>query len=122
MNTDVGVAVAGGGLILFFQISLIVISVIGMWKLFSKAGKPGWATIVPVYNTIVLIDIAKKPLWWILLLFIPIVNIVFAIKIMASISKNFGRGTGTTVGLIFLPMIFMLILGFGSAEYKPVEG
>jgi len=68
-----------------------------------------------------MIDIAGKPLWWIILLFIPFVNIVVSILIMIGMAKNFGRGAGTAIGLIFLPFIFMLILGFGSAEYKPVE-
>ncbi len=107
--------------ILILELVLLVIIVIGLWKLFSKAGKPGWASIVPIYNTIVMIDIAGKPLWWILLLFIPVVNIVVSILITIGIAKNFGRGTGTVLGLIFLPIIFMLILGFGSAEYKRIE-
>ena len=107
--------------ILILELVLLVIIVIGLWKLFSKAGKPGWASIVPIYNTIVMIDIAGKPLWWILLLFIPFVNIVVSILIMIGMAKNFGRGVGTAIGLIFLPMIFMLILGFGSAEYKRIE-
>jgi len=113
-------AAAGTG-ILIFELVLIIVMIIGLWKLFSKAGKPGWASIVPIYNTIVMIDIAGKPLWWILLLFIPVVNIVVSVLIMIGMAKNFGRGTGTVIGLIFLPIIFMLILGFGSAEYKRVE-
>ncbi len=111
---------AGAG-ILIFELILVAIAVIGLWKLFSKAGKPGWAAIIPIYNTIVMIDIAGKPLWWIILLFIPVVNIVVSILIMIGMAKNFGRGTGTVIGLIFLPLLFMLILGFGSAEYKPVD-
>ena len=111
---------AGPGM-LIFQLILIIVAIIGLWKLFTKAGKPGWASIVPIYNTIVMIDIAGKPLWWILLLFIPFVNIVVSILIMIGMAKNFGRGTGTAIGLIFLPLIFMLILGFGSAEYNPVD-
>ncbi len=113
-------AAAGMG-ILIVELVLIVVMIIGLWKLFSKAGKPGWASIVPIYNTIVMIDMAGKPLWWIILLFIPFVNIVVSILIMIGMAKNFGRGTGTAIGLIFLPMIFMLILGFGSAEYKRIE-
>ena len=113
-------AAAGTG-ILIFELVLIIVMIVGLWKLFSKAGKPGWASIVPIYNTIVMIDMAGKPLWWILLLFIPVVNIVVSILITIGIANNFGRGTGTVLGLIFLPIIFMLILGFGSAEYKRIE-
>ena len=107
--------------LLILELVLLAIVIIGLWKLFTKAGKPGWASIVPIYNTIVMIDIAGKPLWWILLLFIPIVNIVVSVLIMIGMAKNFGRGAGTVIGLIFLPMIFMLILGFGSAEYNRIE-
>jgi hypothetical protein len=107
-----GVAVQG------VAIAFAILAIVGMWKFFAKAGKPGWACLVPIYNTIVMIDIAGKPLWWILLLFIPFVNLVILILILAGIAKNFGRGTGTVIGLIFLPSIFFLILGFGSAEYR----
>ena len=112
---------AGGGVILIIELVLVIIAIIGLWKLFTKAGKPGWASIVPVYNTIVMIDIAGKPLWWIILLFIPGVNLVVYILVLIGIAKNFGRGAGTVLGLFFLPMIFMLILGFGSAEYNRIE-
>lgn len=107
--------------LLIFQLTLIVLVVVGLWKLFSKAGKPGWAAIVPIYNTIVMIQMAGKPVWWIILLFIPVVSLVVSVLVMIGLAKNFGRGTGTVLGLIFLPMIFLLILGFGSAEYNPVE-
>lgn len=113
-------AMAGG--ILVLEIALIIIIVIAMWKLFSKAGHPGWAAIVPIYNTCVLCDIGGKPMWWVLLMFIPIVNIVVSVLIMIGVAKNFGRGAGTAVGLILLPFIFLLILGFGSAEYNKIEG
>ncbi len=107
--------------LIVLELILIVGSIVALWKLFTKAGKPGWASIIPIYNTIVMIDIAGKPLWWILLMFIPIVNIVISILVMVGLAKNFGRGAGTVVGLIFLPIIFVLILAFGSAEYNRVE-
>ena len=118
MCTECGEYPAG---LLVFQLILIVLSVVGLWKLFTKAGKPGWASIIPIYNTCVMIDIAEKPIWWILLLFIPGVNIVISILVTIGLAKNFGRGAGTAIGLIFLPFIFLLILAFGSAEYKAVE-
>jgi len=101
---------------------LIVLSIVALWKLFTKAGKPGWASIIPIYNNLVLIDIAGKPMWWFLLMFIPVVGIVISIMVLIGLAKNFGRGAGTVIGLIFLPLIFMLILAFGSAEYNRVEG
>ena len=108
--------------LIVLELALIVMVFAGLWKLFAKAGKPGWAAIVPIYNTCMMIDIAGKPIWWILLMFIPVVNIVVSVIVTIGLAKNFGRGTGTVIGLIFLPMIFLLILGYGSAEYNRVEG
>lgn len=89
-----------------------------MWKVFTKAGKPGWAAIVPIYNTIVILEIVGKPIWWIILCLIPFVNIIVFLIILNELSKCFGRGVGTTLGLVFLPFIFWPILGFGSAQYQ----
>jgi uncharacterized membrane protein YoaK (UPF0700 family) len=90
-----------------------------MWKLFVKAGEPGWASIIPIYNAIVMLKIAGKPLWWFLLYLIPIVNIVIAIIVTVALAKNFGKDVGFAVGLILLPIIFYPILAFGSAQYHP---
>lgn len=94
-------------------------TIIGLWKVFNKAGKPGWACIVPLYNIIVLLEITGKPTWWILLMFIPFVNIVIHIIVYHQLSLSFGKDSGFTVGLIFLPMIFIPILGFGNSVYQP---
>lgn len=88
-----------------------------MWKIFAKAGKPGWACLVPFYNLIVLLEIVGRPLWWIVMLLIPFVNLVFVFIIAIDLAKSFGKGTGFAMGLIFLSPIFYLILGFGSARY-----
>ena len=106
---------------LFFlaiQITIIVAIIAGFWKVFTKAGKPGWAAIVPIYNVIVLLQIANKPLWWILLFFIPIVNIVMAIIVSIAIAKNFGKSEVFGIGLALLGFIFYPILGFGDAQYQ----
>jgi len=99
-------------------IAVLIITIAGAWATFAKAGKPGWAVIIPIYNTIVLLEIAGKPIWWIILFFIPIVNLIIAIITLAAMCERFGRGGGTVVGLIFLPFIFWPILGFGSARYR----
>lgn len=83
-----------------------------------KAGKPGWACIIPIYNIIVMLEIVGKPLWWIFLFLIPGVNLVFGIWTINLLSKSFGQSEGFTVGLILLPIIFYPILGFGEATYK----
>jgi hypothetical protein len=106
--------------ILFWVLMIIVI--IGMWKMFEKAGKPGWASLIPIYNFIVLLEIVGKPLWWIVLMFIPIVNIIIAIWVTNLLAKSFGKSEAFTVGLIFLPFVFYPILGFGSAQYKGPAG
>jgi hypothetical protein len=88
------------------------------WKVYQKAEQPGWACIIPIYNTVVMLRIVGKPWWWILLMLIPLVNIVFVIWMTNLLSKSFGKDEGFTLGLIFLGFIFMPILGFGSAKYQ----
>jgi hypothetical protein len=104
--------------ILIFAFIVAIIEIIGLWFVFQKAGEPGWAAIIPVYNYLIGIKVAGKPWWYILLMLIPIVNIVFYILVMDGLAKNFGKSTGFTVGLIFLRFIFIPILGFGSATYS----
>jgi len=99
-------------------LGLSVLMLAAMWKVFTKAGRPGWACIVPIYNIIVLLDVVGKPVWWIVLYFIPIANIVVGIMVMIALAENFGKGGGFAAGLIFLPIIFWPILGFGSAKYQ----
>ena len=105
-------------LITLVYLAVIVVGVAGIWKTFAKAGQPGWAAIVPIYNLYVLCKIAGKPGWWVLLYVIPIVNIVAAIVVMTEVARAFGKGTGFALGLIFLGFIFFPILGFGSAQYR----
>jgi hypothetical protein len=95
---------------------VLVISV-SIWKVFAKAGKPGWAAIVPVYNTIVLLQIVRRPLWWFLLFVIPFVNIVVGIVVYYDLVKAFGRGVGTLLLILLLPIIGLPMLAFGDAKY-----
>jgi len=88
-----------------------------VWKVFVKAGQPGWAAIIPIYNTLIQLRIVARPWWWILLLLVPIVNIVILFMMSIELAKRFGKGTGFGVGLVFLSFIFYPILGFGSAQY-----
>lgn len=109
------------GYLAFFLV-LGIIVIISRWKIFQKAGKPGWAAIVPVYNFIVELEIIGKPWWWLLLMFVPIVNVVFAIMMVNLLAKSFGKDVGFTLGLLFLPFIFYPILAFGKAEYTGPVG
>jgi len=106
-------------IILIVELAIVIVMAIGMWKVFEKAGHPGWAAIVPIYNVIVLLQIAEKPLWWLVLYVIPVVNLIPAILVPVEIAKNFGKSGLFAVGLIFLPFIFYPLLGFGDAQYQP---
>lgn len=98
-------------------LAVIVVEFAAMWLMFQKAGQPGWAAIIPIYNIIVMLRIVGRPTWWILLYFIPVVNFVIAIVLMLDLARSFGKGTGFGLGLVFLSFIFVPILGFGSAAY-----
>ena len=99
-----------------------VIAIAGMWKAFEKAGQPGWACFIPIYNVYIMLKIGGKPGWWLLMFLIPVVNVVFAIWTMNMISKSFGKDEGFTIGLIALGCIFWPILGFGDAQYQGPYG
>jgi hypothetical protein len=106
-------------LVVFLFASLLsLIGLIGMWKSFAKAGQPGWAAIIPIYNAVVLLEMAGRPIWWILLLLIPGVNFVVIILVMIDLAARFGKGAGFGIGLALLGFIFWPILGFGDARYQ----
>lgn len=98
-----------------------LIGAFALFGIFKKAGEPTWQAFVPIWNTIVLLKVAGKPLWWIVLLLIPIVNIVILVLLYQGLSTAFGHGTGFTVGLFFLPIIFFYILGYDSNPYRGAD-
>jgi len=112
------ISIALGPLVLVW-LALILLMIASVWRVFTKAGKPGWACLVPFYNLFVMIEIAGKPAWWFLLFFIPLANLIAMILIYAGIAERFGKGGGFVVGLILLPIVFFPILGFGGARYQP---
>ncbi len=118
-------AIAG---LIFFVVYLAVLALViaGMWKVFTKAGKPGWAAIVPVYNFVVLLEIAGLPIWYIVLLLIPFVNFIglpFVLTMIGiNIAKAFGKSGGFAAGLVLLAPVFYPILGFGDARYIGAGG
>ena len=108
------------GVIIFFVVLMFAIEIIvivSMWKLYAKAGKPGWASIVPVYNLLVFFQIIGKPWWWLFLFIIPILNFIWIIWAWNLMAKSFGKPAGYTVGIIFLGFIFIPMLGLGSSQY-----
>ncbi|HUR64801.1 MAG TPA: DUF5684 domain-containing protein [Chitinophagaceae bacterium] len=99
------------------MLALIVFLIASQWKVFEKAGQPGWAAIIPFYNIYIMTKIGGKPGYWTLLCLIPFVNFIFAIWLLNMVSKSFGKDEGFTAGLLLLGIIFWPILGFGSARY-----
>jgi hypothetical protein len=112
------------GVVCFLIFVLVPVGIIiaALWKVYSKAGEPGWASIVPVYSNIVLLKITGRPIWWIFLEFIPVVGMVIGIIQIFDLARCFGKEGGFAIGLLFLPFIFIPILGFGSAEYVGPDG
>lgn len=98
-------------------LAIIVAIIAGVWKTFAKANQPGWASIIPIYNLYIMLVIAGKPAWWIILMFIPVVNLIAGIIASIAFAEKFGKGAGFGLGLAFLGFIFFPILGFGSAKY-----
>ena len=107
----------GFGVFGVLYLGLIVLMVASMWRVYTKAGQPGWSILVPIYNVYIMLKIAGKPGWWLLLMLVPFVNFVIQILVYIGIAKNFGKAGGFAAGLIILPFAFFPILAFGSAEY-----
>ena len=103
---------------LIFQLVIIAFFVWVLWRIFEKAGKPGWAAIIPIYNVIVLLEIVGRPIWWIVLFLIPIVNIVVGFILALDLSRSFGHDLAFALGLFFLGFIFYPVLAFGSDSYR----
>ncbi len=92
--------------------------VLGRWKVYEKAGLPGWGAVVPIYNTILLLKVARRPLWWLLLYVIPLINLIPLVLVPLGIARNFDKTGRFATGLIFLGFIFYPILGFGPSQYQ----
>ncbi len=112
-------AVAAGILMVYWVIALViaVVCLVGMWKMFVKAGKPGWGAIIPFYNTYCLFEMSFGTGWLFLLLFVPCVNAVIMIVMWIKLAQAFGKGAAFGVGILFLPFIFLPMLGFGDAQF-----
>jgi hypothetical protein len=121
MQMDANSGGAGGaigvvGLVL--MLAFIVLMLASGWKVFTKAGQPGWASIIPIYNIFVMLKIVGKPWWWFIGMLIPLVNFVVMILLAVETAKVFGKGIGFAIGLLLLPFIFYPILAFGDATYS----
>ena len=116
----------GGGLLaglgvgtMLFYLVIIVLYIAGFWKIFEKAGKPGWAAIIPIYNTIVIAEIVGKPVWWgIVAALVPCVNVVFSIWLLNLLMKSFGKEVPLwTILTVLFGFVTIPVIGFGSDKY-----
>jgi hypothetical protein len=114
MESSVGV------LFIYIVLAWGVVYLAAMWRLYSKAGELGVASIIPIYNKIVFFRVGGKPGWWFLLYLIPIVNIIVLWLASVGIAKRFGKGVLFGAGIYFLPFIFVPVLAFGGSRYKPI--
>lgn len=115
-------AVSGSAVVPVVYLLALAFELAAAWRLFRKAGRPGWAAIVPLYGTYVLVRIAGRSGWWVLLLLLPVVNLVALAIVVYDLSRSFGRGAGFALGLYFLSFVFVPVLAFGSATYGGLPG
>lgn len=116
-----GIAAAMGTIMIVTAVVALLV-IIGMWKIFTKAGQPGWASLIPIYNTYILCKISGKSGWWVVLMMIPLVGAIFWILLNIALAEKFGKGAGYGVGLAFLFPIFYPLLGFSDARYQGAGG
>ena len=113
-------AAADGGalnLLLLFYVALAVLNIAACWRIFTKAGEPGWTVLVPIYGSVKLLQISGRSGWWALAFLVPVFNIFPMVRLAFDLARVFGRGTGFALGLLFLPPIFTPLLAFGNAQY-----
>src|SRR6185436_20562869 len=99
-------------------VAVMVLMFAAVWKIFTKAGQPGWKCLVPIYGAVVFLRIVGRPGWWFLLLCIPFVNLSLSLALCIDLARVFGKGGGYAAGLAFLTPVFLLMLAFGEAQYQ----
>jgi len=109
---------------LVIVIPIVLIAIVAIWRVFTKAGQPGWAVLIPFYNLYVYSQVVKRPGWWMLLYFASIIPVVGSLAVLfvsiidsLRLAKLFGKSSGFGVGIILLGVVFLPILAFGDADY-----
>jgi hypothetical protein len=97
--------------------AVVVVFIAAYWRIFAKAGRPGWASLIPIYNVVTLLHITGRSGWWTLGMFVPLLNVFVLIRLVFELARAFGRGIGFGVGLLLLSPIFVPVLGFGGSQY-----
>lgn len=105
------------GIVVLVYLAVAVFELAAAWRILTKAGQPGWAILIPIYNVYVMLKIVGRPWWWLFLYLIPIVNLVITIIVAVDLAKSFGQSPAFAVGLILLSFIFYPILAFGDYRY-----
>ena len=128
------VATSAGGAfaLIILYIAIYIVFALGVYGTYKKAGPngdPAWAAFVPIYNFIIMLKVAGRPLWWGWFLLLPLVPflgslalLVISIIVLNDVSKSFGHGGGFTVGLVLLSVIFWYILWLGKSQYRGPAG
>lgn len=118
-TTNIETSSGGSPMLVIAYLALIALVIVAFWRVFEKAGKPGWAAVIPIYNAYIILKIVNRPGWWLLLYLIPIVNLIVYIVVSVDLAKAFGKSTAFGIfGLWLFSFIGYLILAFGEAEYK----
>jgi hypothetical protein len=115
-NDSGGIVAALMGQILNLAIAVLVIA--SLWQIFVKMGEDGWKAIIPIYNYVVLLQLVGRPVWWVLLFFVPFANLVVLFLVWKDVAEGFGKGTGFAVGMLLLGFIFLPMLAFGDAQWQ----
>ena len=108
-------------LLFLIGVAVVVLEVVALWQIFTKAGRPGWAALIPFYNMYVLLQVVHRPGWWVILWLIPYVGGVITVIVFVELADVFGRSGWFGVGLIGLTPVFTPILGFGASRYTITE-
>lgn len=118
MNDATAAAIAAGSIVYsLIVLAIAVVALVGLWKVFQKAGKPGWGAIVPFYNLYCLFEMSFGTGWLFLLVLVPCVGQIMLIIMWVKLAVAFNKGVGFGIGILFLPFIFLPMLGFGDAQY-----
>lgn len=118
MNDATAAAIAAGSIVYsLIVLAIAVVALVGLWKVFQKAGKPGWGAIVPFYNLYCLFEMSFGTGWLFLLMLVPCVGQIMLIIMWVKLAVAFDKGVGFGIGILFLPFIFLPMLGFGDAQY-----
>jgi len=115
---DAFVLQLGDGIVLLLPLVAALLTIVGLWRIFSKAGHPGWLSLIPILNLYVALKIGGNSGWWLLGLFVPLVNLYVLFRMCDGISRSFGQSLGFTLGLLFLTFVFVPLLGFGDYRYQ----